>query len=323
MSTGTRSRFSLVLVLGPALILAGQAPRASDAGAPSERTRCLPADFGAPRRHSTEGMVRVPAGSFTPGSHRSYPEERPARSVQVDAFWIDRTEVTNAQFAAFVAATGYRTVAERRGLSSVFVVPTGADRDRENAWWRPTAGASWRHPEGPGSHSVGKPHHPVVHIALEDALAYARWLGRDLPTEAEWEWAAGRLGADPDGEPRGPRGPLANYWQGPFPEGNSGEDGFRGPAPVGCFPPSSRGLHDMIGNVWEWTRDPYATWEERAAPDGHCHPPITGGGLAVLKGGSYLCAPSHCVRFRAAARHPQEADVTTSHIGFRTVLRVR
>jgi formylglycine-generating enzyme len=276
------------------------------------------------RASGPPGMVYVAGGAFTPGSRHGYPEERPAGPVRVGPFWIDRTEVTNAQFAAFVTATGYVTVAERRGRSAVFVVPATADRDRENAWWRTIEGASWRHPEGPGSDVAARPAHPVVHVALPDAQAYARWRGRDLPTEAEWEFVAGG-GSTGDGEPRNGRGPLANYWQGSFPDGNTAEDGFVGTAPVGSFPASARGLHDMIGNVWEWTRDRYASWADRAATGANCHGPgaaDTGAGVGVVKGGSHLCARSHCVRFRAAARHPQEPDVGASHIGFRTVLRM-
>jgi formylglycine-generating enzyme required for sulfatase activity len=175
----------------------------------------------------------------------------------------------------------------------------------------------------------------VVHIARSDALAYARWLGRDLPTEAEWEYAAGGdQDDDSDGEPRGSGGPLANYWQGAFPDGNTAEDGFSGTAPVKSFPANHRGLHDMIGNVWEWTRDRHALWVDRASADDQgSHRQGTGlhgAGAAVddtspgvIKGGSYLCAPSHCVRFRTAARHPQDPEVSASHVGFRTILRRR
>jgi formylglycine-generating enzyme required for sulfatase activity len=265
-------------------------------------------------------MVHLAGGEFVPGSARGYREERPGGPVRVGAFWIDRTEVTNAQFAAFVGATGHRTAAERAGASAVFRVPEGVDRERENAWWRPVTGASWRHPEGPASDVATRAHHPVVHVALADALAYARWLGRDLPTEAEWEYAARAGGAvEDDSEPRDAGGPIANYWQGAFPDGNTVEDGFLGTAPVGCFK-AVGGLHDMIGNVWEWTTDDYRSWSDRTA---NCHGPGSGTTAreGVIKGGSYLCAPGYCVRFRAAARHPQELDVPTSHLGFRTVLR--
>jgi len=273
-------------------------------------------------------MTYFPGGVFTPGSTHGYREERPGGPARVGAFWIDRTEVTNAQFAVFVAETRYRTVAEQTGASPVFVVPSKAEHGIENAWWRRIVGANWRRPEGPGTDITRRGNHPVVHVALADALAYARWLGRDLPTEAEWEYAArdGTAGDQRDAEPRDARGPFANYWQGAFPEGNTLGDGFLGTAPVGCFRASARGLYDLIGNVWEWTGDAYGSWSEQAptgpVPNGACHAPGAGRAAHVIKGGSHLCAPSYCARFRAAARHPQEPDVPTSHIGFRTVLRV-
>jgi sulfatase modifying factor 1 len=276
------------------------------------------------------GMVSMKGGRFTPGSTHGYADERPGGPVQVQPFFIDRTEVTNAQFAAFVAATGYKTLAEREGASAVFKVPVGPERDVENAWWHAVPGASWRHPAGPDSGIEDRLNHPVVHVALADALAYARWLGHDLPTEAEWELAA-RDGQDGDGEPRGRKGPRANYWQGDFPTTNTLEDGYLGTAPVGCFPPNRHGLHDAIGNVWEWTRDPYRSWSERAAAkttakttngSADCHAGAAGGGaLGVIKGGSHLCARNYCVRFRAAARHAQEVGASASHLGFRTVWR--
>jgi sulfatase modifying factor 1 len=307
-----------------AVVLVGLAgaPRAGNTQPACNQGSGIPAGW---RASATAGMVHLPGGEFTPGSTRGYPDERPAGSVHVAAFWIDRTEVTNAQFAAFVAATGYRTVAERAGASAVFVVPAGDDVGRENAWWRRTPAATWQHPEGAASSIVHRRNHPVVHVALSDALAYARWLGHDLPTEAEWEYAArGEAGPGDDAEPRDASGPFANYWQGAFPDANSREDGFLGTAPVGCFKPNARGLFDMIGNVWEWTADAYRGWDERAAANRACHGADGGGAnVHVIKGGSYLCAPSYCVRFRAAARHAQEADMPTSHIGFRTVLRAR
>jgi formylglycine-generating enzyme required for sulfatase activity len=272
-------------------------------------------------------MTYFPSGVFTPGSTHGYPEERPGGPARVGAFWIDRTEVTNAQFAIFIAETRYRTVAEQIGAAAVFVVPRAAEEGIKNAWWRRIVGANWRHPEGSGSNLTHRGNHPVIHVALADAQAYARWLGRDLPTEAEWEYAArdGAVGDQRDTEPRDARGPSANYWQGSFPDGNTFEDGFLGTAPVGCFSPSVSGLYDMIGNVWEWTNDTYGNWSEQAAitiaPIGACHAAGASRNAYVIKGGSYLCASSYCARFRAAARHPQEPDVPTSHIGFRTVLR--
>ena len=270
-------------------------------------------------------MVAVPGGRFEPGSHQGYADERPAGPVTVAPFWIDRTEVTNAQFAAFVRATGHVTQAEREGAAVVFRAPPRGRQVADNAWWVYTQGAQWRHPEGPGSSLEGRQNQPVVHVALTDAQAYARWLGRELPTEAQWEWAA-RGGGDPERLEREPRTAdghsLANYWQGSFPDLNTRDDGFAERAPVGCFAANGYGLHDMIGNVWEWTRDAYRGPRQ---PHGNGEPaqatPRTdAAGLPmVIKGGSFLCAADYCVRYRAAARHPQEADLGVAHVGFRTV----
>ncbi|MGE0723394.1 MAG: formylglycine-generating enzyme family protein [Alphaproteobacteria bacterium] len=291
-------------------------------------------------------MSYVPGGSVTMGSERHQPEERFTHVARVDGFWIDRHEVTNAQFRQFVEATGYVTQAERgpdptahAGVpkdllipgSVVFVPPTAVTRGgRLTQWWQYVAGASWRHPAGPGSTIAGKDNHPVVHIAYEDALAYARWRGRDLPTEAQWEFAArgGREGEDDwssafdaDGKP------IANTWQGIFPVINSADDGHVGTAPVGCFKPNGYGLLDMVGNVWEWTAD----WYRPGHPREHAVNP-TGPDLAsirvaagqapsrVIKGGSHLCAANYCSRYRPAARQPQEVDLGAAHLGFRTVL---
>ena len=280
----------------------------------------------------TAGMAFIPGGTFQMGSERHQPEERFTHAVRVDGFWIDRHEVTNAQFKQFVDATGYRTLAER-GVdpkayphmpkellvpgSVVFIPPTDVRRGgRITQWWQYVAGADWRQPTGPGSTIAGKENHPVVHIAYEDALAYARWRGRSLPTEAQWEYAArgGRDGEDDwssafdaDGKP------IANTWQGIFPVYNTNEDGYAGTAPVGCFKPNGYGLYDMIGNVWEWTSD----WYRPGHPRGGGHNP-TGPELAsirvapgqsasrVIKGGSHLCASNYCARYRPAARHAQE-----------------
>jgi formylglycine-generating enzyme required for sulfatase activity len=296
---------------------------------------------------ATTGMVWIPGGRFLMGSEKFYREERPQRRVSVAGFWIDRHEVTNAQFAAFVAATGYRTVAER-GLdpkvypdlpeelrapgSMVFFEPASARvRMNINEWWRYVPGANWRHPFGPGSSIVDRQNHPAVHIAFADAQAYARWRGHDLPTEAEWEFAArgGLDGADyawgdeptPDGRW------MANAWQGFFPFKDEGSDGHRGTAPVGCFPSNGYGLFDMVGNVWEWATDWYRPGH-RDVNDGAANP--TGpanetigpaGPVRVIKGGSWLCATNFCGRYRPSARQPQEVDLGASHIGFRTVRR--
>ncbi len=292
------------------------------------------------------GMAFVPGGSFTMGSDQERPEERFSHVVRVDGFWIDEHEVTNAQFAEFVTATGYVTLAER-GLdpkthpnmsadltapgSVLFVQPTKLGRGGDlTQWWQYVKGANWREPEGPGSSIKGNENHPVVHVAYDDALAYARWRVRDLPTEAQWEYAArgGREAGkdwsdafDQDGKP------IANSWQGIFPVYNSDQDGYAGTAPVGCFPPNGYGLYDMIGNVWEWTSDWYVPSHRREAAMNPSGPTLLDIRAAagqspskVIKGGSYLCASNYCARYRPTARQPQEVDLSTGHVGFRTVL---
>jgi formylglycine-generating enzyme required for sulfatase activity len=280
------------------------------------------------------------------GSDRQRPEERFAHVVRVGSFWIDRHEVTNAQFAKFVEATGHVTVAERKpdpnvhsnipkhllvAGSVLFAAPTEVSRDDDlTQWWKFVPGTSWRQPEGPGSSIKGRENHPVVHIAYEDARAYARWRGGDLPTEAQWEYAARGGSAsdvewdnpfDADGKPR------ANTWQGLFPVLNTKEDGYADTAPVGCYQPNGFGLHDMVGNVWEWTSDWYRAGHSRRAslsPGGPgLHEIHLAGGQPpskVIKGGSYLCASNFCARYRPSARQPQEVDLGTAHIGFRVVI---
>lgn len=289
----------------------------------------LPNGFGKSRE---AGMVRVPAGTVQLGSMSGYPEERPTgQALRVDAFLMDRTEVTNAQFAAFVKATDYVTDAEREGAAAIFQAPRLGQRTvREGEWWVWQRGANWRMPQGPAAIATLQPNEPVVLVTYADALAYAKWLGRDLPTEAEWEYAAQGAGLPEqiDREPRDPKGrPMANYWQGLFPDINSTEDGFTALAPVGCFNANGLGLVDMIGNVWELTQDRYTGLHQ---PHGNGDPAVsirTAGGYArrgeriVIKGGSFLCAASYCGRYRTTARHPHEADMPTSHVGFRTVLR--
>lgn len=298
-----------------------------------------------------DGMRRLPAGSFRMGSNRFYPEERPVRVVDVAPFWIDETPVTNAHFAAFVDATGYRTFAETppdpadypgmppemaRAGSLVF---RKADRpvalDDFRQWWRFEFGADWRHPLGSGSSIDGLEDHPVVHVTHHDARAYAAWAGKALPSEAEWEYAAwgGRSGVDyawgrelaPDGAM------LANYWQGLFPFDNRMLDGYEWTSPVRSFPPNDFGLFDMIGNVWEWTDDWYelpgarsrsparSCCGDRAAARSMAGPAAIGS--KVVKGGSHLCAENYCRRYRPAARQPQAIDTSTTHIGFRCVIR--
>lgn len=272
---------------------------------------CLSPDNIAP---DTSGMVLIQGGTFQMGAGGIYPEEGPVRRQRVESFWIDATEVTNAQFAAFVEATGYVTVAEA-GIEGV--VPPGAavfqvPETNAEGRWSYAETANWRQPEGAGSTIVGRENFPVVQIAYKDALAYAEWKGRALPSEVQWEYAA-RGGLDGAtyawGEEREPGGVfLANNWQGFFPFHDEGADGFVGRAPVGCYPPNGYGLYDMIGNVWEWTADPYAPADAS---------------VGLMKGGSYLCAPNYCRRYRPAARHPQEMDLGTDHIGFRTVSMTR
>lgn len=261
-----------------------------------------PAAGPGPRCDARDGRVLVPAGTVLLGEDG---DGRPGQAVAVPAFWIDRHEVTNRQFAAFVAATGYRTAAEQEGGSAVFVQPTGpVDLNNAGNWWRYRQRADWRHPDGPGSDIAGREDWPVVHVNYQDAAAYARWAGAALPDEAQWERAAR---GDQSG-PRDPRSwaydgeghPTANSWQGVFPVRDTGQDGHVGLAPVGCFDGNGFGLHDMVGNVWEWT-------SERR------------GGNGLIKGGSYLCAMNYCANFRPAAFQAQELDLGTSHIGFRTI----
>jgi formylglycine-generating enzyme len=294
----------------------------------------------------TAGMAFIPGGTFRMGSERHQPEERFTHIVRADGFWIDRHEVTNAQFKQFVDATGHVTLAER-GLdpkthpdtpedlltpgSVVFIQPTDLKSGgRITQWWQYVAGANWRQPTGPGGSLAGRDNHPVVHIAYEDALAYARWRGRSLPTEAQWEFAArgGRDGEDDwssafDAEGR----PIANTWQGVFPVLNTNDDGYVGTAPVGCFKPNGYGLYDMIGNVWEWTSDWYKPGHSREAVINPIGPDLQAIRVAagqsasrVIKGGSHLCASNYCARYRPAARQPQEVDLGAAHLGFRTVL---
>lgn len=276
-------------------------------------------------------LVPIPAGAFRMGSTSFYPEEAPIHTVTVAAFAIERHPVTNAQFADFVAATGYVTVAEQRVAlydaepGALVFAPTAGPVDLRDwrQWWRWVPGASWRHPLGPGSDLAGREDHPVVQLAYPDAAAYARWAGRRLPTEAEWEYAA-RAGAGstyPWGEEEKPGGVLmANTWQGAFPYRNDGALGWVGTSPVGTFPPNGWGLLDMIGNVWEWTTTEFAGHHRLDAPAKACCAPVGPADPGVnqtLKGGSHLCAPEYCHRYRAAARSPQSQDTATSHIGFR------
>jgi sulfatase modifying factor 1 len=305
----------------------------------------------------TEDMIWIPGGTFRMGSDHHYPEEAPAHRVAVDRFWIDRTPVTNWQFREFVRATGHITVAEippdpadypgalpdmLYAGSLVFTPPRRVQNLRDiRQWWTFTKGANWRHPYGPKSNINVIGSHPVVHVAFADALAYAKWAGKDLPTEAEWEFAA-RGGLEDEeyawGNALMPGGVhVANTWQGNFPVQNLCEDGFNRTSPVTAFAPNGYGVYDMIGNVWEWTSDWWTARHEADAQKPCCIPQNPRGGREeasydplqphiriprkVLKGGSHLCAPNYCRRYRPAARHAEPVDTSTSHVGFRCVIR--
>jgi formylglycine-generating enzyme required for sulfatase activity len=296
---------------------------------------------------ATEAMCWIPAGECWLGSEEFYPEELPVRRVRVEGFWIDSHPVTVGEFRRFVEETGYVTLAERRPdpagypdvdpaalvAGSAVFQPTGGPVPLDSmVWWRYVPGACWHAPEGPRSDVLAREQHPVTHIAYEDADAYARWAGRSLPTEAEWERAA-RGGLDRarftwgDEETPGGRW-MANTWQGQFPWQNLELDGYRGTSPVGSFPPNGFGLYDMSGNVWEWTCEsgrPIPASPESSPPC--CAPPeqraLNGDPRRIIKGGSYLCAPNYCLRYRPAARQTHAVDTSTSHIGFRCVLHER
>jgi len=300
-------------------------------------------------------MVLIHGGTFRMGSDNHYPEEAPAHNVTVESFWIDQYTVTNAKFSRFVEETGYVTSAERAPnaadypgalpemlvAASVMFRRPGFKVDLSNHynWWTYVAGADWRHPLGPGSSLKGLHKHPVVHVAFEDAEAYARWAGKELPTEAEWEFAArgGLEGAEftwgdefMPGEKH-----MANSWQGDFPNENLLEDGFEWTAPVGSYPANGYGLYDMAGNVWEWTTDWYQEHNKiqqtccgsfnprgskREGSFDPCQPDIEIP-RKVMKGGSFLCAPNYCKRYRPAARMAQPVDTSTCHLGFRCIVR--
>jgi sulfatase modifying factor 1 len=314
-----------------------------------------PGANGRSAQHAAPGMQWIPGGTFLMGSDVHYPEEAPAHRVTVDGFWMDTCAVTNKEFGRFVAVTGYVTVAERSPdpadypnadpallspSSSVFVKPAHrVELDNPYNWWTYVAGAQWRHPQGPASAVSKRSNHPVVHLAWADVEAYANWVGKELPTEAEWEFAArGGLDGAPYawGDELTPGGRwMANTWQGEFPIQNTLDDGYEGTAPVGSFPANGYGLFDMIGNVWEWTTDWYVPHASAAHscctvenPRGgrredSLDPALKGLSIPrkVMKGGSHLCAPNYCQRYRPAARMPQHVDTSTSHLGFRCISR--
>ncbi len=303
------------------------------------------------------GMVWISGGTFRMGSADFYPEERPVHPVTVDGFWMDEHPVTNAEFARFVEDTGYATVAERApdpadypGIDPSLLVPGSLVFRRpphrvslsdHRAWWAYVPGASWRHPEGSKSMLEAREAHPVVHMAYEDAEAYAAWAGKTLPTEAEWEYAA-RGGLDGaryvwGDEPVWEGRLMANTWQGEFPWQNLKEDGYEGTSPVGSFPANGYGLFDMAGNVWEWTSDYFRPRHPEEPAKTCCTPRnprveapaqsvVSGSPDAhiprkVVKGGSHLCAPNYCLRYRPAARQGEAVETSTSHIGFRCIVR--
>jgi formylglycine-generating enzyme required for sulfatase activity len=302
-------------------------------------------------------MIWIPSGTFRMGSNDHYPEEAPAHQVSVDGFWIDRGPITNEQFNEFVEDARYVTFAEvppraedYPGAKPELLVagslvftkpPQRVDlRDFHN-WWEFRPGADWRHPYGPGSSIDGLDDHPVVHVAYCDAEAYAAWAHKSLPTEAEWEYAA-RGGLDSAvyawGNEIAHEGRLmANFWQGEFPWQNLAQDGFEGTSPVGTYPPNGYGLVDVTGNVWEWTTDWYTPKHPHETAKPCCIPKNPRGGLEeasydprdpririprkVIKGGSHLCAPNYCRRYRPAARFPEPVDTSTCHLGFRCIVR--
>jgi formylglycine-generating enzyme required for sulfatase activity len=301
-------------------------------------------------------MTWLEGGAFAMGDDRFYPEEAPVHGVSVDGFWLDRHPVTVSEFARFVDDTGYVTVAERpldpaeypEALpellvpgSLVFHRTEGpVDLRDVSRWWTYVPGASWRTPEGPGSSLEGREQHPIVHVAYEDAAAYAAWAGKALPSEAEWEYAS-RGGLESArfawGDEHFPGGrPVANTWQGEFPWQNLELDGYVGTSPVGSFPPNGYGLYDVCGNVWEWTSDFFTVTPGQGSrpccaprnprvsvPDPSVAAGEPGAHIPrrVLKGGSHLCAPNYCLRYRPAARQGEAVDTSTGHIGFRCLVR--
>ncbi|MCU7552305.1 formylglycine-generating enzyme family protein [Chitinophagaceae bacterium LB-8] len=312
---------------------------------------------------SLENMVLISGGQFLMGSDQFYPEEKPVRKVTVDSFYIDKYEVTNEDYQKFVKDTGYITVAERPlnpadypGAKPELLVPGSLVFQKVKGpvqlnnyfnWWAWVPGANWKQPKGPGSNLEGKGKHPVVHIAYEDAESYANWCGKELPTEAEWEFAA-RGGMESKNFTWGDedvqfRNPMANTWQGEFPWQNLLIDQYEGTSPVGSFAPNGYDLYDMAGNVWEWTSDWYL--RNLVEPEAHKHkscctpavnPRVTSPEGSydqcqpdvhiprkVIKGGSHLCAPNYCLRYRPAARQPQMIDTGMNHLGFRCLIRVK
>ena len=357
--------YELLAVTGVLAMVAscgGAAPAPAESHAGHQAPAAVELDgakSGAARVNTTaapgsppKGMVWIPGGTFWMGCEGcGMPDALPVHMVEVDGFWMDRTPVTNADFERFVTATGYVTVAERPldpkdypGVPNEMLVPGSAvfaptsrpvPLDNPLQWWRYTPGASWKHPEGPGSSLRDRADHPVVHIAFEDAQAYAAWAGKRVPTEAEFEFAA-RGGLDrnlyPWGNELTPGNTrAANIWQGTFPAKDSGEDGYIGTSPVTAFPPNGFGLHDMGGNVWQWCADWYrpdyfavlaktsAATRNPQGPANSFDPQEPGASKRVLKGGSYLCTDQYCARYLVGSRGKSEVTSGASNLGFRLV----
>jgi formylglycine-generating enzyme required for sulfatase activity len=322
-------------------------PKALGHAVPSPEAMAAKAAAHSSNDHSwTNDMVWIGGGSFLMGSEEGQPDEKPVHEVTVSGFWMDRYEVTNEQFEKFIKATGYVTIAERKPKQEdfpdappealvpgaiVFTPPPGdVPLHNHMAWWRYVPGANWRHPEGPGSDLKGREKHPVVQVAWFDAMAYAKWAGKRLPTEAEWEFAS-RGGKDKLtytwGNEKTPDGKwLANIWQGKFPNGNTLQDGFKLQSPVGSFAANGYGLHDMAGNVWEWTSDWYmpdyyakSPKQNPQGPQESYDPNEPGVWKRITRGGSYLCTEAYCWGYRPAMRMKTSPDTGLNHTGFRCV----
>lgn len=330
-------KFAVHLMLGYSLLLAGCNPTHKIPLSNEQKTDLKPSLLalgsisacknysGLPNgwlkdKHS--GMVQVDAGTVNLGSNLAYPDEINfgEKQRQVSGFWIDQTEVTVAQFESFVHATGYMTDAERQKQAAVFL----PDVHHPKQWWQLKSGYTWQTPNGPNA-AKALPNEPVRFVTKNDAEHYAVWLDRDLPSEIEWEYAA-KAGQQQDTplhqQPVNNHHPQANYWQGEFPFHNNKQDHFAGIAPVGCFDANNFKLYDMIGNVWEWTSSVYQGAHDQHMGDfQHLRQTNMPSQNFVIKGGSYLCADNYCARFRNSSRYPQEFDLATSHVGFRTIKR--
>ena len=339
-------QFALILAiviggvaLGSIVVMRHEAPR--PANMPTAMGHFIPA-----ANLSSNHMVLIPSGKFWMGSDDGNPDEQPMHQISVDSFWIDQTEVTNEEFGKFIKETGYVTVAERKPDprdfpnappealvpgSVVFEPPAGeVPLDNHYIWWAYKPGANWRHPEGPESNLNGREKHPVVHVCWDDAVAYARWAGKRLPTEAEWEYAArGGLDRQPYvwGQEKTPGGQwMANIWQGRFPNQNTMADHFKYAAPVGSFPANGYGLYDMAGNVWEWCADWYrpdyyqhSPARNPGGPEDSLDPNEPGMPKRVMRGGSFLCSDLYCIGYRPSARMKSSPDTGLYHTGFRCV----